>query len=176
VNKFDITNQDALDEAETVLVSMRALELLNESLSFQISFASYCQLHKKMFGDLYEWAGCIRCVELAKKGTHFCPVAQIQEVGHAMFQRLAEAQGFRNQTKHEFVTSVAELYHDLNMLHPFREGNGRTQRLFFTLLIQQAGYCIDFSQCDTDALMMATIYAAQGVMDYLKDFFRKYIQ
>jgi cell filamentation protein len=176
VNKFDITNQDALDEAETVLVSMRALELLNESLSFQISFASYCQLHKKMFGDLYEWAGCIRCVELAKKGTHFCPVAQIQEVGHAMFQRLAEAQGFRNQTKHEFVTSVAELYHDLNMLHPFREGNGRTQRLFFTLLIQQAGYCIDFSQCDTDALMMATIYAAQGVMDYLKDFFCKYIQ
>jgi cell filamentation protein len=56
------------------------------------------------------------------------------------------------------------------MLHPFREGNGRTQRLFFTLLLRRAGYLIDFSQFDRDELMMATIYAAQGILDYLIDF------
>ena len=57
------------------------------------------------------------------------------------------------------------------MLHPFREGNGRTQRLFFTLLIQRAGYSIHFADCDTDLLMYATILAAQGVHDYLRHFF-----
>ena len=64
----------------------------------------------------------------------------------------------------------------MNMLHPFREGNGRTQRLFFTLLIRRAGYEIDFERCDMDELMIATIYAAQGVMDYLRGFFEREIQ
>ena len=62
------------------------------------------------------------------------------------------------------------------MLHPFREGNGRTQRLFFTLLICHAGYAINFAYCDTDALMTATIHAAHGVMDYLYQFFDREIR
>lgn len=59
----------------------------------------------------------------------------------------------------------------MNMLHPFREGNGRTQRLFFTLLFRRLGYQIDFASCDADVLMSATIYASQGVISYLRDFF-----
>lgn len=62
------------------------------------------------------------------------------------------------------------------MLHPFREGNGRTERLFFSLLIRRCGYRIDFAECDMDVLMMATIYAAQGVPTYLTSFFREAIR
>ena len=62
------------------------------------------------------------------------------------------------------------------MLHPFREGNGRTERLFFTLLIRRCGYRIDFAECDMDALVMATIYASQGVPTYLASFFKKAIR
>lgn len=61
------------------------------------------------------------------------------------------------------------------MLHPFREGNGRTQRLFFSLLLHRLGYSISFAECDTDKLMMATIYAAQGIMTYLHEFFEAVI-
>lgn len=57
------------------------------------------------------------------------------------------------------------------MIHPFREGNGRTQRVFLTQLINHNCYTIDFSEIDTDELMMATIQSANGVTDYLKNIF-----
>lgn len=57
------------------------------------------------------------------------------------------------------------------MLHPFREGNGRTQRIFIAQLIRHAGYEINFSNIDTDDLMLATIQAANGVNIYLKEIF-----
>ena len=57
------------------------------------------------------------------------------------------------------------------MLHPFREGNGRTQRIFFAQLIRHYGYDIDFSKIDADFLMFATIRAANGVMDFLNEVF-----
>ena len=83
---------------------------------------------------------------------------------------------FRRRPRIELVKEIAELYHSLNMLHPFREGNGRTERLFFTLLIRRAGYAFSFAGIDGDALMMATIYTAQGAMDYLYQFFDREIR
>ena len=62
------------------------------------------------------------------------------------------------------------------MIHPFREGNGRTQRLFLTQLINLNNYSIDFSKIDTDELMIATIQAANGVADYLKSIFKNAIK
>ena len=61
------------------------------------------------------------------------------------------------------------------MLHPFREGNGRTQRIFITQLIRLNGYNIDFSEIDRDELMIATIQAAQGIEDHLRDIFSEAI-
>jgi cell filamentation protein len=89
---------------------------------------------------------------------------------------LQEKNELRELPRDDFIAQIAGFYHDLNMLHPFREGNGRTQRLFFTLLIRRAGYDINFAACDMDELMIATIYASQGVMDFLVDFFRKSIK
>ena len=63
----------------------------------------------------------------------------------------------------------AALYHDLNMLQPFREGNGRTERLFLTLLVRNAGYEISFAGCDRDLLTIAAIRSAQGDMTFLQD-------
>ena len=62
------------------------------------------------------------------------------------------------------------------MLHPFREGNGRAQRVFFTQWIRSLGCDFDLSPVDPDAFMIATIYAAQGVMDQLVDFFEQTIE
>ena len=62
------------------------------------------------------------------------------------------------------------------MLHPFREGNGRTQRIFISQLIRFAGYNIDFSSINTDDLMSATIHAANGIDDFLKEIFKNAIE
>ncbi len=63
-----------------------------------------------------------------------------------------------------------------NALHPFREGNGRTQRAFLTQLIRNAGHDISFADIDTELLMIATIQSAQGVTDLLKQIFSESIR
>ena len=172
INKLGLRSQEALDEAEKVAVPLRSMELEQETICEPFTFSFYCGLHQRLFGDIYPWAGQVRAVDLSKKGTSFCPASRVKELGEAKFQRLQEMDELRGLPKEAFLREVTDLYHELNMLHPFREGNGRTQRLFFTLLIRRAGYDISFADCDTDQLMIATILAAQGVMDHLENFFR----
>ena len=73
----------------------------------------------------------------------------------------------------EFIENITDFYCATNILHPFREGNGRTQRIFIAQLIRFCGYDINFSEIETDELMIATIHSANGITDYLKDIFRK---
>lgn len=74
-----------------------------------------------------------------------------------------------------FVDEITDFYCSTNMLHPFREGNGRTQRAFLQQLIRNAGYDLRFSEIDPDELMIATIQAANGVDDRLIQLFKEHI-
>lgn len=78
--------------------------------------------------------------------------------------------------KSEFVNQIADFYITTNMLHPFREGNGRTQRIFISKLIEYNGYDFDFSKIDSDEIMVATINASNGVSDGLLKIFTKEIK
>lgn len=71
-----------------------------------------------------------------------------------------------------FVNNIVDLYYTLNIIHPFREGNGRTERIFISYLIRFNGYDIDFSGIDADSLMIATIQATQGITENLVAIFR----
>lgn len=75
-----------------------------------------------------------------------------------------------------FIKKLIDFYCVTNSLHPFREGNGRTQRVFLSQLAYNAGYEIDFAKIDSDELMIATIQAANGVDTYLNDVLRKNIR
>ncbi len=93
-----------------------------------------------------------------------------------MFSRIKLLDFFRGLPFEKFVTEIVDLYCSLNMLHPFREGNGRTQRVFIAQLIRFNGYEINFSEVDKDLLMIATIQAAQGVTDNLQRIFEENIK
>lgn len=73
-------------------------------------------------------------------------------------------------------SSTSDCYERTNELHPFREGNGRTQRVFLRQLAQSAGYELDFASVDPDALMIATIQSAQGMDFYLKELFEQMVE
>ena len=176
INKLGLRDQAALNQAERISVTLHAAELESRSCSEPFTIEFYCALHRELFRDLYPWAGELRTIDLSKKGTRFYPAAELLQYGLAKFRYLAEENEFRGLRKNELAAKAADFYHELNMLHPFREGNGRTERLFFTLLVRRCGYRINFSECDMDALMIATIYAAQGVPTYLTAFFREAIQ
>ena len=115
--------------------------------------------------------GELREVVISKKGTNFYPAENLSFFADAKFRRFESMNEFQNLSHEQLLQEVTSFYHELNMLHPFREGNGRTQRLFFTLLFKRLGYDFGFADCDTDKLMTATIYAAQGVQTYLYNFF-----
>lgn len=173
INKLGLQNQEALDAAETVAVALHSAEIESDLLDIPLTFDFYCELHQRLFGDLYEWAGKLRMIDFSKQGTVFYPASCLQELGEAKFSRLSRMNGFMGLAFPQLLDELTDFYHELNMLHPFREGNGRTQRLFFTLLLRRIGYSISFAECDTDSLMVATIYAAQGVTSYLRTFFEQ---
>ena len=145
-------------------------------ISTSFDFEHYKQIHRYLFEDLYEWAGCIRTVDVSKRGTKFISTENIVTVATACFDRLKRCDYFKNIDFDDFVENIVDFYCSTNMLHPFREGNGRTQRIFIAQLIRFCGYDINFSEIDTDELMVATIHSANGVTDHLKEIFKAHIK
>ena len=175
INKFDLRNQEALNKAESVAVTIHSIEIENEPLPDVFNFDFYCSLHRRLFCDVYPWAGELRKINLSKKSTNFYDFKDLKSYGELLFRQFEHFDKIKSLDKDAFAEWVAEIYNDLNMLHPFREGNGRTERLFITLVIRAAGYEINFAAPDPDELMIATIFAAQGVDEQLKNFFKKNI-
>ena len=175
INKFDIRDEAKLNEVESVVVSARNAEWLNEPEAFTFDFFHYKAIHHFLFSDLYDWAGQVRTVNISKKGTRFTLAENIERQAELIFKRLKECDYFKGLPRDEFVGEIVDFYCVTNELHPFREGNGRTQRAFLTQLIRNAGYDINFADMDTELLMIATIQPAQGVTDLLKQIFSESI-
>lgn len=176
INKLDIRDQELLYEAESIIVTSCSVKAEKELVFNDVDFEFYKGIHKLIFGDLYDWAGTVRIINISKKGTVFCDHTELERLGKLRFERLKAQDFFCGMEQEEFVSNVAELYHELNMLHPFREGNGRTLRLFITLLVRNADYDIDFALCDADMLAIATIKAAQGDVSMLRAVFADIIK
>lgn len=175
INKMDIRDQAELDAVEKQITLLRGIQAEQETKFCSVDFEFYKSLHKKLFGDLYDWAGKLRNINISKKGTAFCDYKELEHMGCMKFTRLKKLDFLRNMDDDEFLYELTELYHDLNMLHPFREGNGRTLRLFVTLLVRNAGRDIDFAAGDGDILTIAAIRAAQGDISMLRGAFEEII-
>lgn len=175
VNKLGIQDEVKLAETEAAIVLGKASLLDQEPLQGAFDFTHYRAIHHFLFCDLYDWAGQIRTINISKKGTVFVPAVEIQSCADVCFTRLAGFTG-KGLSREELVGEIADFYNTVNMLHPFREGNGRTQRIFFAQWVRHLGYDFDLSDVDPDEFMIATIYAAQGVSDPLKGFFDKIIR
>ena len=171
INKFDIQDEEKLNEVESVLSSARYAEWESAPQSKVFDFEHYKAIHRFLFSDLYDWAGEVRTVNISKKGTQFTPAENIESQAALIFKRLQERKFFRGLPHNDFVEEIVDFYCVTNALHLFREGNGRTQRAFLTQLIRNAGYDISFADMDTELLMIATIQSAQGVTDMLKQIF-----
>ena len=175
VNKFNIQDEEQLLKIEAGITLAKMAELERTPIGNTFDFDHYKQIHKYLFEDLYDWAGKTRTVDISKKGTQFTSADKIDTVAEACFDRLKSLDYFKNLDFDDFVDNIVDLYCSTNMIHPFREGNGRTQRVFISQLIRFCGYDINFSDIDTDELMIATIHAANGITDYLKEIFCNYI-
>ena len=89
---------------------------------------------------MYDWAGQLRSIDISKGNTRFCTASRIEPEAAKIFARMEQAGWYERVDRTLLVPAVAESFGDLNMIHPFREGNGRAQRILFEHLIANAGY------------------------------------
>ncbi|MBQ3182339.1 MAG: Fic family protein [Clostridia bacterium] len=175
INKFGITDEQKLAELEGRITFAKASVLERNPLEGNFDFSHYKAIHRFLFEDIYDWAGDVRKVNISKKGTVFVPADEIETIAEVCFGRLSDENLFLNLCRTKYIEQITDFYCVTNTLHPFREGNGRTQRIFISQLVRHAGYNIDFYNVDIDELMIATIQAANGIMDNLIKIFDRLI-
>jgi cell filamentation protein len=135
VNKLDLREQAKLEAFEAEITSARADEPLPEG---NLDFAHYKAVHH-LFQDVYEWAGNARTVRMFKGGNPFCFPENIESQAAKLFGKL-QADGFlQGLDDSVFADKAAHFLAELNVIHAFREGNGRSQLTFFALLADYAG-------------------------------------
>lgn len=176
INKFGIKNEQTLAQIEADITFAKAAILESEDIHIPLDFNYYKYIHRFLFEDLYDWAGKLRTIDISKKGTSFCPAKQLETLCENCFKRLVDNDYFSGLDRSKFIEEVVDFYVTTNTLHPFREGNGRTQRIFISKLIKYNGFDFDFSNINHDELMSATIHSANGVNDYLIGIFDKEIR
>ncbi len=170
INKFGITDENKLSELETVITYSISAKLFLAELKPDFDFSDYKEIHYQL-NELYDWAGKIRTIPISKMKTVFTVPDKIEDLGRRIFSRLKKEKYFVNYNRADFIEEIADLYNSLNRLHPFREGNGRTQRVFIVQLIRNADYDISFDLINSETLVIGSILAASGSFDVLRDFF-----
>ena len=175
INKVGIEDSKRLAAYEELVTGSKIAMLDQHPIPGNFDFDHYKAVHRFLFEDIYDWAGEIRTIDISKKGTRFTKASQIEDFAARIFGRLNRMNNFFGLPHGEFVEEITDFYCSTNMLHPFREGNGRTQRAFLVQLIRNAGYSIRFSEIDPDELMIATIQAANGIEDGLRQLLGRHI-
>jgi len=153
-NKLNLHDADALEAFETEITAARASEPLP---SGRFGVAHYRAIHRHLFQDIYSWAGKFRTVRIAKGGNAFCYPEYIAPEMNHLFDGLRADRWLRNRSTAAFIAGATDFLTVLNQIHPFREGNGRTQLAFLAVLAQQAGYSLDFGNLDSVAMLDAMI-------------------
>ena len=146
-NRAGIANQQDLDFFESAAVTKRVKELADNPLPIKNSKSLFV-LHKYMFQDVYEWAGERRTVEISKKGNHFFPTNYFDTALVFIDTLIADYRKRDPHDKGELSGKLAAILDAVNHLHPFREGNGRTQREFIRTLALEKGLLLNLNPPD----------------------------
>jgi cell filamentation protein len=158
-NLARIADEAELDTFERQMANQRAAEGVP---SGAFDLAHLRAIHRQLFQDIYDWAGEIRTVEISKDGHQF-QFRRYIETGMADVHRRLVAAGFLTGLDvPQFAERAGEIIGDINYVHPFREGNGRTQMQYLRLLADRAGHPIDLTRLDRDAWMAASRSAHRG--------------
>lgn len=158
INKLGITQQASLIAAEREITAFKVAKAKDEPIKGQLDFGHLKRIHKYIFCDIYDWAGKERSVNISK-GNQFCLCQHIDLYASNLFSKLKN-ENYLVLTKPELIPERLAYYlSEINVLHPFREGNGRTQRLFIEYLASVAGYQVDFENVSDKEMIVASAEA-----------------
>lgn len=178
-NRFGLHDPNQLQRAETDLVKARLQLLESEGPRGPYNFERLKATHHYLFQDVYTWAGSPRTTPLLKEEfvggpVHvFTPPGRIDARARETFARLPEPAALRAYAPDAFARELADRFADVNQLHAFREGNGRTQRAFFLALAREAGRDLAFDVVSRERMTEASIQAGRGEPDLMRRLFRE---
>ncbi len=155
-NKFNITDEEELKDVERQITAVRAAQLLKEPVMGTFDADHLKAIHKALFKDLYTWAGEFRKVNISK-GNPFCLFPYINEQLDNLFLELKKEAYLSLLNQEDIAKRLAYYLGELNAIHPFREGNGRTQRIFIMELAAKNGYILDLSNVDHKEMLKASV-------------------
>ncbi|MGZ8173572.1 Fic/DOC family protein [Methylobacter sp.] len=173
-NKLGITDERTFEEAEREITKISAYNIKDAKPPYHLQYLQH--IHAILFAELYDWAGQIRDVNISKGGTSFCIAPRIiPEIGK-LFKKLEDENYLQNLSYNDFVMKLAEYYAEFNMIHPFREGNGRVQRLFFAHLAAFNGFELDWESISQADWIKANIDGFYVQYQPLADIFERVLK
>jgi cell filamentation protein len=159
INLEGIRDPEELLERETELQLAAYQEVFvsfDEGLTPDLPY--FYQLHRLIFGRLFEWAGRPRTVGISKGGTPFCPPQNIQGIMDSLFAELERERWLAELNAESFLERAAYYVCEINAVHPFREGNGRAIRFYLDVLSARArGDIFDWTLAGEDEYLRACI-------------------
>lgn len=159
INKLGIVDADRLEAFEEEMTRERAAEPLPEG---RLSVSHFRAVHRHLFQDIYSWAGQLRRVRIAKGSNMFCYPEHIPAELRRVSAWLKGRNYLRGLSLAEFAADTAHLLAELNAIHAFRDGNGRTQLSFVALVAARAGYPLDFERLEPEDFLTAMIASFSG--------------
>lgn len=176
INHFDIKDPHRLHRVEKQFSFRRSLELMYKPIPGELNFEYLKKIHHYLFQDVYPFAGKIRTENIGKGGYKFLDCAYIERGASYVFQNLKHDRFFVGQPVDKFSDKASRFISEINHIHPFREGNGRTQREFLRRLCLNAGYVLDFTKTPSNEVLNAFISAAESDFKPLSNIIRQSIR
>ena len=177
INKENIKDANALAQYEADITMFRQYQLEKEqNVKGRFGSTHLKRIHGYIFQDIYPFAGKLRTENIEKGSTFFCKSEFIEENLNLTFTELAKDRYLISLNSDEFSQKVAYYMSELNMIHPFREGNGRSIREFIRELAMNCNYIINWSLIKKEILLEATIIAVDKDLKPLKKCILKVIE
>jgi cell filamentation protein len=164
-NKAGVQTQSTLEAFELEMVIGRSKEAWPTG---RLDAQHYLSLHRHLFQDVYDWAGTVRTIRIGKDGIWFCYPEHIESEMAKLFGWLFYEQYLVGLTGSAFAAKAARFLSELNAIHPFREGNGRVQMSFLTLLADNAGLPFNLEALHPGRAMQAMVVSFKGQLGPLE--------
>ena len=163
-NKLNIRDNKLLKTAEEEITLIKQMELLKNPIKGNFSKAHLMNIHKFIFEDIYSFAGKIRREQISKADTMFYPPDLIDRELDKVFAKIKEKNMLRETDEEKVFDNLAYVMAELNIIHPFREGNGRSIREFIRLMAKRMGYDLNWGNVDKEELLEASILSVDNYM------------
>jgi cell filamentation protein len=182
LNKFGETDPVALQALEEKTVALRMAHLLAHPILGLFDFTHLCSIHRRLFQDVYYWAGQPRTAPWDERMTKsapdvvnypvgdpaapmvaygYYPARFIPEASRQVFRQLADENHLQGLDRDTFADRLADFWNEVNVIHAFREGNTRTQSVFFSQLADRAGHPLNVALFAVDGTLRDEFVAAR---------------